>query len=67
MFQFPWLASLLGKDSAEALGCPIRKSAGQRLFAPNRGLSQLITSFIAWMSLGIHRSPFSTFADHFEI
>ena len=67
MFQFPWLASLFNKDSAEALGCPIRISAGQRLFAPNRGLSQLITSFFAWMSLGIHRSPFPTFADRFEV
>ena len=36
-------------------GCPIRKSAGQGLFAPNRGLSQLITSFIASESQGIHR------------
>ena len=34
---------------------------GQRLFAPNHGLSQLITSFIACKSLGIHRTPFVTF------
>ena len=38
------------------LGCPIRKSPDQRLFAPTRSLSQLITSFIASQSLGIHRS-----------
>ena len=44
------------------LGCPIRKSAGQRSFAPYRSLSQLITSFIACESLGIRHSPFSTFA-----
>ena len=37
-------------------GCPIRKSSDQRLFAPTRSLSQLITSFIASQSLGIHRS-----------
>ena len=44
------------------LGCPIRKSADQRPFAPTRGLSQLITSFIACESLGIRHTPFSTFA-----
>ena len=38
------------------LGCPIRKSWDQRLFAPPPSLSQLITSFIASQSLGIHRS-----------
>ena len=30
-----------------ALGCPIRKSPGQSVFAADRGLSQLITSFVA--------------------
>ena len=49
------------RGRAEALGCPIRISPDQWLFAPTRSLSQLITSFIAWMSLGIHRSPFLTF------
>ena len=39
------------------VGFPIRKSPDQRLFAPNRGLSQLITSFIASMCLGIPRTP----------
>ena len=43
-------------------GCPIRKSADQRPFAPPRGLSQLITSFVACESLGIRHTPFSTFA-----
>ena len=42
-------------------GCPIRKSAGQGIFAPNRGLSQLITSFIASVSLGISHAPLFTF------
>ena len=41
-------------------GCPIRRSAGQGPFAPHRGLSQLITSFIACKSLGIRRTPFLT-------
>ena len=35
-------------------GCPIRKSAGLWVFAPLRGLSQLVTSFIASES---HRHP----------
>ena len=43
-------------------GCPIRKSADQRPFAPTRGLSQLVTSFIACESLGIRHTPFTTFA-----
>ena len=40
------------------MGCPIRKSPDQRLFAPTRRLSQLTTSFIASSSQGIHRLPF---------
>ena len=44
------------------VGCPIRKSADQRPFAPTRGLSQLVTSFIACESLGIRHVPFHTFA-----
>ena len=43
-------------------GCPIRKSADQRSFAPPRSLSQLVTSFIACESLGIRHTPLSTFA-----
>ena len=40
----------------------------QRSFAPKHGLSQLITSFIACKSLGIHRTPFVTFyaISHYE-
>ena len=45
----------------ERTGCPIRKSAGHRPFAPYRGLSQLITSFIASVSQGIRPAPFLTF------
>ena len=43
-------------------GYPIRKSAHQGIFAPKRGLSQLITSFIACESQGIRHTPFTTFA-----
>ena len=40
-----WRRSWTGKPGG--LGCPIRKSTGQGPFAPRRGFSQLITSFIA--------------------
>ena len=50
MFQFPPFAS-------------IRKSRDQRLFASTPSLSQLITSFIASVSLGIRHTPFLTFAN----
>ena len=42
------------------VGFPIRKSPGQRLLAPNRGLSQLATSFIAIFCQGIHHAPLVT-------
>ena len=48
-------------------GYPIRKSPDLRLFAPSRGLSQLITSFIASMCLGIHRTPLVAFTKDFSI
>ena len=44
------------------LGCPIRKSTDQLIFANPRSLSQLITSFIASESLGIPRVPLFTFS-----
>ena len=37
-------------------GFPIRKSTDQRIFAPPRSLSQLITSFIASESQGIRHT-----------
>ena len=36
------------------VGSPIRISTDQRIFAPPRGFSQLITSFIGSQCLGIH-------------
>ena len=39
-----------------ASGYPIRKSPGQSVFAAVRGLSQLITSFIACWHQGIHHA-----------
>ena len=49
------------------LGCPIRKSTDQIIFANPRGLSQLITSFIASESLGILRVPLFTFFAHISL
>ena len=44
-------------DTAEAVGCPIRKSMDQSLFAAPHGLSQRTTSFIASYRQGIHQMP----------
>ena len=44
------------------LGCPIRKSADQLVFANPRSLSQLITSFFASKSQGILHTPLITFS-----
>ena len=66
MFQFPALASCqAGWHSFRMSGCPIRKSSDQRLFAPTRSLSQLITSFIASESQGIRHAPLLTFFQTF--
>ena len=64
MFQFPGLASRikLGLQVFSLQGCPIQRSGDQRSLAPTPGLSQLATSFIAFWSLGIHRTPLRTFA-----
>ena len=61
MFQFPGLAPHLRWLVFNQPGCPIRRSAGQGSFAPHRGFSQLITSFIACKSQGIRHTPFPTF------
>ena len=45
-------------DTAEAVGCPIRKSTDQCLLAAPRGLSQRAASFIASQCQGIHQMPF---------
>ena len=48
-FAFPRLCIHPGNDcQLRQPGCPIRESPGQRLFAPHRSLSQLITPFIAY-------------------
>ncbi len=60
MFQFGGFAFLAEYLIFNQVGCPIRKSSDQRLFAPSRSLSQLITSFIASESLGILHAPLFT-------
>ena len=63
MFQFPALAFCYAEWLVfNQPGCPIRKSPDQRLFAPTRSLSQLITSFIASESQGIRHAPLLTFS-----
>ena len=42
------------------VGSPIRKSAGHRIFAPNRSLSQLVTSFFGSQCQGIRLMLFLT-------
>jgi hypothetical protein len=57
----PRVRPLNGYLAFNQVGCPIRKSADQRVCAPPRGLSQLIASFVASESLGIPHAPFLTF------
>ena len=60
MFQFPSCPSstlcihVLVPEHLPQVGFPIRTSTDLRLFAPLRGFSQLIASFIGFWCLGIH-------------
>ena len=47
-------------------GSPIRRSAGQRVCAPRRSLSQLVTSFVGFLCQGIHRVPLPSSLRWFE-
>ena len=61
-FSSPGSPPLLKRmPQSPAAGCPIRKSTAVRVFAPDRGLSQLVTSFFASESPGILHAPFSPF------
>ena len=64
MFQFRGFAHLAVQLASSQLGCPIRKSTDQFLFANPRGLSQLTTSFVASKSQGIPHTLFLTFLIH---
>ena len=62
MFQFPTFAFYLHRISRLLrMGCPIRVSADQFVFANSRSLSQLVTPFFASESQGILRTPLVTF------
>ena len=63
----PCVRSLLGSvPGSLPAGSPIRISADLGIFAPPRGFSQLVTSFFASESQGIHRLPLLTFCSpHF--
>ena len=70
MFQFSRFASTTLYIQMEILclckvSFLIRKSPDKRLLAPNRGLSQLTTSFIVSMYLGIPRTPLVTLSKLF--
>jgi hypothetical protein len=65
MFQFTGLTSDIIGYLIAKVGCPIRIFADQRLFAPPRNFSQLITSFIVSESQGIPRTPLLTFFYNF--
>ena len=56
-----WPPDKAGCRPFRATGYPIRTPADQRTFAPSRRFSQLITSFIASGSQGIHHAPLSDF------
>ena len=60
-FSSPTFAPSYGWWQASLPGCPIRISADQVVFADPRSFSQLITSFVASQSQGIHRMPFFRF------
>ena len=70
MFQFAGFASrgysISPRDTAEAVGCPIRKFPAQSLLAAPRDLSQRATSFIASQCQGIPRMPFSRLSRGFR-
>ena len=51
----------------DQLGFPIRKSPDHRLLASPRGLSQLTTSFIAYLRQGIHTHALSSLTIKFTL
>ena len=63
MFQFRRFPAahygfMCSRCRSSAAGFPIQRSADHRIFAPTRGLSQLITSFIGSQCQGIHPTLF---------
>ena len=73
MFQFPRLPptglcvrpAVTGNDSRRVR--PFGDPRVERASAPNRGLSQLVTSFVGFLCQGIHRLPLpSSLSDSME-
>ena len=54
-----WLPKRI--SARKQMGFPIRIPADLGFGAAPRSFSQLYTSFIAWLCLGIHHTPFSAF------
>jgi hypothetical protein len=52
--------SVIRNECSHSLGFPIRKSPDHSLLAASRGLSQLTTSFFAFLRLGIHTHALSS-------
>jgi hypothetical protein len=62
MFQFPgFTPRKRGPRPSVGWVSPFGNPRIKQLFAPPRGLSQLITSFIVFESQGIHHTPLFTF------
>jgi len=59
--------SVRNNRCSHRLGSPIRKSPDHRLLAPPRGLSQLATSFFAYLRLGIHTHALSSLTIKFTL
>ena len=63
MFQFTGLPPydygfIIRYTESVCVGCPIRRSPDQWVFAPPRSFSQLVTSFIGSQCQGIRPAPF---------
>lgn len=57
MFQFTGFTPIARWHVFNMPGCPIRISTDQKVCAPPRSFSQLITSFVVSESLGIRHTP----------
>ena len=64
---YPPMYSAENNECLHSLGSPIRKSPDHRLLASPRGLSQLATSFIAFLCLGIHTHALSSLTIKFTL
>ena len=64
---YPPMYSADNKECLHSVGSPIRKSPDHRLLASPRGLSQLATSFIAYLCQGIHTHALSSLTIKFTL